>query len=58
MLLILGLSLLAASSTLFVLMRSDDPDLVELGRHVTLYLIVAPGIGTAMILILKHFFGG
>lgn len=56
MLLVLGLGLFATSSLLYVLMRSEDRDMRDLARLVTLYMLVAPGNGIALILILKHFF--
>ena len=44
MTLIIGLSMLGASVALFVLLRSDDPDLVELAMFIIRSCVIFPAM--------------
>ena len=55
MMLIIGLSLLGTSVVLFVLLRSDDPDLVELAMFIIRSCVIFPAMILGVVFITLSF---
>ena len=56
--LILGICLIGVASSVGVLLRSEDPNLRQIGRTVSVYLVVLPAFVTGVAMVISDWLVG